>query len=86
VASSTSEKRAQEFITEVGADKQSDGTKAVAYGSYDEFVKDKNIDIVYVATQHSHHYENVLTCLEAGKNVCCEVRPVGRCEQGIQGD
>jgi hypothetical protein len=32
------------------------------------------VHIVYVATPHSLHYENVLQCLEAGKHVCCEVR------------
>jgi predicted dehydrogenase len=35
-------------------------------------VKDPNIDIVYVATPHSHHYQNARLCLEAGKNVLCE--------------
>lgn len=68
VASSTSQERAQEFIKEVGADKS---TKA--YGNYSDFVKDDSFDIVYVATPHSHHYENVIECLEAGKHVCCEV-------------
>ena len=74
VASSTSKQRAQDFISDVGADKQRDGTVARAYGNYEEFALDGDVDIVYVATPHSHHYENVLTCLEAGKNVCCEVR------------
>jgi dihydrodiol dehydrogenase / D-xylose 1-dehydrogenase (NADP) len=35
-------------------------------------VKDENIDIVYIATPHSHHYQNAMLCLEAGKNVLCE--------------
>jgi len=35
-------------------------------------VKDPNIDIVYIATPHSHHYQNAMLCLEAGKNVLCE--------------
>lgn len=74
VASSTSKRKAEEFIKDVGADKQSDVKTVNAYGNYTEFAKDPNVDIVYVATPHSHHYENVLTCLEAGKNVCCEVR------------
>jgi dihydrodiol dehydrogenase / D-xylose 1-dehydrogenase (NADP) len=74
VASSTSKERAEEFIKDVGADKQSDVKNVAAYGNYDDFVKDENVDIVYVATPHSHHYENVLTCLDAGKHVCCEVR------------
>lgn len=27
-----------------------------AYGSYEEMVKDEEIDLVYIATPHSHHY------------------------------
>lgn len=30
------------------------------------------MDIIYVATPHSHHFQNVMLCLEAGKNVLCE--------------
>lgn len=66
-ASSSSSSRAEQFLKDVGA-----GSDAKAYGSYDEFVKDPNIEIVYVATPHSHHYQNVMLCLEAGKNVLCE--------------
>ena len=43
-----------------------------SYGSYEELVKDKNVDIVYVASPHSHHYEHVLLCLRNGKHVLCE--------------
>lgn len=43
-----------------------------AYGSYLELVQDPAIDLVYVATVHSSHYENVKLCLENGKNVLCE--------------
>ena len=35
-------------------------------------VADPNVDIVYVATPHSHHYQNCRLVLEAGKNVLCE--------------
>lgn len=45
---------------------------AKPYGSYEELVKDPNIDIIYIATPHSHHYQNAMLCLEAGKNVLCE--------------
>ena len=27
-----------------------------AYGSYEELVKDPDIDLIYIATPHSHHY------------------------------
>ncbi|KAL0255106.1 hypothetical protein SLS55_009635 [Diplodia seriata] len=66
-ASSSSADRAAKFLKDVGAPES-----AKAYGSYDEFVKDPNIDIVYVATPHSHHYQNVMLALNAGKNVLCE--------------
>ncbi|KAN0064236.1 hypothetical protein ACQY0O_003403 [Thecaphora frezii] len=67
-ASSSSADRARQFIQEIGAD----AAKCKAYGSYEELVKDPNVDIIYVATPHSHHYENTLLCLQNGKNVCCE--------------
>ena len=35
-------------------------------------VSDKKVDLIYVATPHSEHYENVKMCLEAGKPVLCE--------------
>lgn len=45
---------------------------AKAYGSYEEMLADPEIDLVYVATPHSHHYKCVKMCLEAGKHVLCE--------------
>lgn len=47
-------------------------SSAKGYGSYKELVADPNVDIIYVATPHSHHYQNAMLCLEAGKNVLCE--------------
>ena len=44
----------------------------VAYGSYEELVKDENVDVIYIATPHSFHYEQVKLCLENGKHVLCE--------------
>jgi predicted dehydrogenase len=70
VASSSSAQRAGEFVKQIGHPK-ADSCKT--YGSYEELVKDENVQIIYVATPHSHHYENTLLALEAGKNVCCEV-------------
>ena len=43
-----------------------------AYGSYEEMVCDPMVDIVYVATPHSHHYEHARLALEHGKAVICE--------------
>ena len=42
------------------------------YESYEELVKDENIDLVYIATPHSRHYEDCMLCLENGRNVLCE--------------
>ncbi len=43
-----------------------------SYGSYEELVRDEDIDLIYVATPHSEHYEHVRLCLENGKAVLCE--------------
>jgi dihydrodiol dehydrogenase / D-xylose 1-dehydrogenase (NADP) len=42
------------------------------YGSYAELVSDPDVDVIYVATPHPLHAENVALCLEAGKHVLCE--------------
>jgi len=43
-----------------------------SYGSYEELVKDPDIDIVYVATPHNLHYENTIMALNHSKHVLCE--------------
>lgn len=43
-----------------------------AYGSYEEMLSDPEVELVYVATPHSHHYEHMKLCLEHGKHVLCE--------------
>lgn len=43
-----------------------------AYGSYEEMVKDPEVEFVYVASPHSHHYEHAKLCLEHGKHVLVE--------------
>jgi predicted dehydrogenase len=45
---------------------------AQAYGSYEDLYGDKNVDLVYVATPHSHHYEQMKMALDSGKHVLCE--------------
>ncbi|QKX62029.1 uncharacterized protein TRUGW13939_09185 [Talaromyces rugulosus] len=67
VASSSSKSRAENFISELNIP----GTPS-AYGSYEDIVKDSNVDIVYIATPHSHHYQNARLALESGKHVLCE--------------
>lgn len=43
-----------------------------AYGSYEEMVADKDVDLVYIATPHSHHYPHAMLALNAGKPVLVE--------------
>lgn len=43
-----------------------------AYGSYRELVEDDNVDLVYIATPHSHHLEHGKLCISHGKPVLCE--------------
>lgn len=43
-----------------------------AYGSYEELVCDPEVELVYIATPHSHHYEHMMLCLNHGKSVLCE--------------
>ena len=38
-----------------------------AYGSYTELINDPDVDLVYVATPHSHHYDVTKEALLAGK-------------------
>ncbi len=66
-ASSSSSSRAKQFLETCKCP-----SSAVAHGSYEELVKDPNVDIIYVATPHSHHYQNTMLCLLAGKHVLCE--------------
>jgi len=48
----------------------------ISYGSYLELVEDENIDIIYVATPHSFHFEHTMLCLKHQKAVLCE-KPFG---------
>ena len=44
----------------------------VAYGSYEELVQDKDVDLVYIATPHSHHFPHTMLALEYNKPVLVE--------------
>lgn len=61
---SSSAQRAQEFAARHGA--------ARAYGSYEQLVADPDVDAVYVASPHSHHFEQTRLALRAGKPVLVE--------------
>ena len=42
------------------------------YGSYEEMLKDPNVDLVYICTPNAFHYEQIKLCLSYGKHVICE--------------
>jgi predicted dehydrogenase len=63
-AASRDLQRAKDFSEELGFEK--------AYGSYEELVADPKVDVVYVATPHSHHFEHAMLCLTHKKAVLCE--------------
>lgn len=56
--------RAKAFAAEWGFEK--------AYGSYEEMLEDPEVELVYVSTPHSHHYQYAKMCLEHGKHVLVE--------------
>lgn len=45
---------------------------AKAYGCYEDMVADNEIDLVYIATPHSHHFPHTMLALEYGKPVLVE--------------
>jgi predicted dehydrogenase len=61
---SRSIERAKEFAAEYPAQH--------VLGSYEALVALEDVDIVYVASPHSHHHEHTLLCLNNGKAVFCE--------------
>jgi predicted dehydrogenase len=56
--------RAKKFASEYGYNK--------SFGSYEELVSDPGLNVVYVASPHSHHFEHTMLCLKHGKAVICE--------------
>jgi predicted dehydrogenase len=57
-------KKSMEFAAEFGFEK--------AYGSYENMLEDKKVDVVYIATPHSFHHRQTLMCLAKNKPVLCE--------------
>lgn len=45
---------------------------AHAFGSYEGMLADSEVELIYIATPHSHHYQHMKMCLDAGKHVLCE--------------
>lgn len=56
--------RSKKFAEEFGFKKY--------YGSYEELAADTEVDIIYIASPHSHHHEHVMLCLKNRKAVICE--------------
>jgi predicted dehydrogenase len=61
---SRSEDRAQEFAKQYKA--------PFFYQGYESIVRNPDVDIIYIATPHTFHFENALMCLGRGKPVLCE--------------
>lgn len=57
-------KKAEQFAREFHVGK--------AYGSYEDMLNDPEVELVYIATPHSHHSEHAKLCLNHGKHVLCE--------------
>ena len=49
-----------------------DAAAAHIHDSYEGLVTDPDVDVVYVATPHSHHREHALLAIAAGKHVLVE--------------
>lgn len=61
---SRSMEKAEAFREKYGMEK--------AYDSYEDLAKDPDVDVIYIATPHSFHYEQAKMCLENGKHVLLE--------------
>src|SRR5450759_2708077 len=42
------------------------------YGSYEELASDPDVEVIYIASPHSRHYEHTMLCLKNKKAVICE--------------
>lgn len=42
------------------------------YGDYESLAKDNDIDLIYIATIHTMHYEHAILCIKNGKNILVE--------------
>ena len=56
--------KAEKFSSEFNVEK--------VYGNYNEMLKDDKIDVVYISTPHSNHYEYIMESLRNNKHVLCE--------------
>jgi len=42
------------------------------HNNYESLVANDEVDVIYIATPHSHHYEHTMLCLNHDKAVLCE--------------
>ena len=42
------------------------------HNSYEALAANNEVDVIYIATPHSHHYEHTILCLNHNKAVLCE--------------
>lgn len=61
---SRSQEKADAFASQYGIQR--------AYGSYEALVSDPDIDLIYVATPHSHHFRHARLAMEHNKAVLVE--------------
>ena len=62
---SRDETKAKDFVNRLCPD-------ARPVAGYEELLKDDRVDLVYIATPHSHHARHMKMCIEHGKAVLCE--------------
>lgn len=70
---SRSQEKADDFASKWGIPK--------AYGSYTELIADPDVDLVYVGTPHSHHFDVTKEALLAGKPCLVEKAFMANCRQ-----
>ena len=75
VASRTKEK-SEHFGNNYGV------VKEKCYGTYEEIVRDNDVDVIYIAVPHSMHKEISILCLENKEAVLCE-KPVTLNEEEV---
>ena len=61
---SREEEKAAQFAREEAVQK--------AYGSYEAMLADDQVELVYIASPHSHHAEHMKACIAHGKPILCE--------------